>query len=115
MTVLTTVFHSAAGGEIFDYCDCDELLPEGQITRLIRQMLEGVHLLHQTSVVHLDLKVCPSTPLNAHTHRLVYKQKCTAHTRIQQHVHTPKIHFSTLFAPFINILHHHLHIYILPE
>ncbi|XP_029487153.1 serine/threonine-protein kinase 17B-like isoform X3 [Oncorhynchus nerka] len=46
----------AAGGEIFDYCDCDELLPEGQITRLIRQMLEGVHLLHQTSVVHLDLK-----------------------------------------------------------
>ncbi|XP_020354202.1 serine/threonine-protein kinase 17B-like isoform X1 [Oncorhynchus kisutch] len=46
----------AAGGEIFDYCDCDELLPEGQITRLIRQMLEGIHLLHQTSVVHLDLK-----------------------------------------------------------
>ncbi|XP_035629025.1 serine/threonine-protein kinase 17B isoform X3 [Oncorhynchus keta] len=46
----------AAGGEIFDHCDCDELLPEGQITRLIRQTLEGVHLLHQTSVVHLDLK-----------------------------------------------------------
>lgn len=48
---------SAAGGEIFDHCVSEELLPEGQITRLIRQMLEGVHLLHQNSVVHLDLKV----------------------------------------------------------
>ncbi|XP_010877978.1 serine/threonine-protein kinase 17B [Esox lucius] len=46
----------AAGGEIFDHCNCDEPLPEGHITRLIRQTLEGVHLLHQTSVVHLDLK-----------------------------------------------------------
>lgn len=48
---------SAAGGEIFDHCMSEELLPEGQITRLIRQMLEGIHLLHQSSVVHLDLKV----------------------------------------------------------
>ena len=49
---------SAAGGEIFDHCVSDELLPEGQITRLIRQTLEGVHHLHQRSLVHLDLKVC---------------------------------------------------------
>lgn len=48
---------SAAGGEIFNHCVSDELLPEGQITRLIRQMLEGIHLLHQNSLVHLDLKV----------------------------------------------------------
>ncbi|XP_062312377.1 serine/threonine-protein kinase 17B [Osmerus eperlanus] len=46
----------AAGGEIFDHCVSDELLPEGQITRLIRQTLEGVHHLHQRSLVHLDLK-----------------------------------------------------------
>ncbi|KAJ8252807.1 hypothetical protein GJAV_G00205840 [Gymnothorax javanicus] len=46
----------AAGGEIFDHCVSDEPLPERQITRLIRQMLEGIHLLHQCSVVHLDLK-----------------------------------------------------------
>lgn len=46
----------AAGGEIFDHCISDEPLPERQITRLIRQMLEGIHLLHQGSVVHLDLK-----------------------------------------------------------
>ncbi|KAF4086713.1 hypothetical protein AMELA_G00087490 [Ameiurus melas] len=46
----------AAGGEIFDHCVSDELLSEGQIIRLIRQVLEGVHLLHQCNVVHLDLK-----------------------------------------------------------
>ncbi|TRY94182.1 hypothetical protein DNTS_028356 [Danionella cerebrum] len=46
----------AAGGEIFDHCMSEELLPEVQVTRLIRQMLEGIHLLHQSSVVHLDLK-----------------------------------------------------------
>ncbi|KAF5896829.1 serine/threonine-protein kinase 17B, partial [Clarias magur] len=46
----------AAGGEIFDHCVSDELLSEGQIVRLIRQILEGVHLLHQSSIVHLDLK-----------------------------------------------------------
>lgn len=48
---------SAAGGEIFDHCVSDELLPESQITRLIRQTLEGVHHLHQSNLVHLDLKV----------------------------------------------------------
>ncbi|KAA8588350.1 hypothetical protein FQN60_001544, partial [Etheostoma spectabile] len=46
----------AAGGEIFDHCVSEELLPEAQITRLIRQTLEGVHHLHQSSLVHLDLK-----------------------------------------------------------
>lgn len=49
---------SAAGGEIFDHCVSEELLPETQITRLIRQTLEGVHQLHQNNLVHLDLKVC---------------------------------------------------------
>ena len=48
---------SAAGGEIFDHCVSEELLPEFQITRLIRQTLEGVNQLHQSNLVHLDLKV----------------------------------------------------------
>ncbi|CAG11231.1 unnamed protein product, partial [Tetraodon nigroviridis] len=52
------VLEYAAGGEIFDHCVSDELLPESQITRLIRQTLEGVHHLHQSNLVHLDLKVC---------------------------------------------------------
>ncbi|XP_056611689.1 serine/threonine-protein kinase 17B [Triplophysa dalaica] len=53
---LVLLLEYAAGGEIFDHCMSEELLPEGQITRLIRQMLEGIHLLHQSNVVHLDLK-----------------------------------------------------------
>lgn len=52
------VLSSAAGGEIFDHCVSDELLSEGQIVRLIRQILEGINLLHQSNIVHLDLKVC---------------------------------------------------------
>ncbi|MGH0161268.1 UNVERIFIED_CONTAM: hypothetical protein FKN15_053806 [Acipenser sinensis] len=46
----------AAGGEIFDHCASEEALTERQITRLLRQTLEGVHLLHQNNLVHLDLK-----------------------------------------------------------
>ncbi|CAL8326798.1 unnamed protein product [Lota lota] len=50
------VLEYAAGGEIFDHCVSDELLPEAQITRLIRQTLEGVQHLHNSNLVHLDLK-----------------------------------------------------------
>lgn len=53
---IVLVLEYAAGGEIFDHCVSDELLPEAQITRLIRQTLEGVHYLHQSNLVHLDLK-----------------------------------------------------------
>lgn len=55
--VFVLLLLSAAGGEIFDHCVSEELLPEGQIIRLIRQTLEGVHQLHQSNLVHLDLKV----------------------------------------------------------
>ncbi|KAM6985617.1 serine/threonine-protein kinase 17B [Aplochiton taeniatus] len=53
---ITLLLEYAAGGEIFDHCVSEELLPEAQITRLIRQTLEGVHHLHQANLVHLDLK-----------------------------------------------------------
>jgi len=53
----TSSLSSAAGGEIFDHCVSEDLLPEAQITRLIRQTLDGVHNLHQHNLVHLDLKV----------------------------------------------------------
>ncbi|TKS67546.1 Serine/threonine-protein kinase 17B [Collichthys lucidus] len=38
---IVLVLEYAAGGEIFDHCVSDELLPEAQITRLIWQTLEG--------------------------------------------------------------------------
>ncbi|XP_007541670.1 serine/threonine-protein kinase 17B [Poecilia formosa] len=53
---LVLLLEYAAGGEIFDLCVSEELLPEAQVTRLIRQTLEGVQHLHQNQLVHLDLK-----------------------------------------------------------
>ncbi|XP_033863091.1 serine/threonine-protein kinase 17B-like [Acipenser ruthenus] len=53
---IVLVLEYAAGGEIFDHCASEEALTERQITRLLRQTLEGVHLLHQNNLVHLDLK-----------------------------------------------------------
>lgn len=60
MFIFNFSLSSAAGGEIFDLCVSEEMLPEPQITRLIRQTLEGVHNLHQSNLVHLDLKVSRS-------------------------------------------------------
>lgn len=59
---------SAAGGEIFNQCVSDredEAFSEGDVKRLMRQILEGVSFLHQNNVVHLDLKVSGHT--HAHT------------------------------------------------
>ncbi|XP_077436325.1 serine/threonine-protein kinase 17B isoform X4 [Vanacampus margaritifer] len=53
---IVLVLEYAAGGEIFEQCVCDEPLPEADVTRLIRQMLEGVDELHRSNLVHLDLK-----------------------------------------------------------
>ena len=33
------------------------MVSENDIIRLIKQILEGVHYLHQNNIVHLDLKV----------------------------------------------------------
>lgn len=54
-----TLFHSAAGGEIFDQCvaEREEAFKEKDVKRLMRQILEGVSFLHRNNVVHLDLKV----------------------------------------------------------
>ncbi|XP_069081961.1 serine/threonine-protein kinase 17B [Pleurodeles waltl] len=51
------VLEYAAGGEIFNLCLADEeMLSEKEVIRLLCQILEGVHFLHQNDVVHLDLK-----------------------------------------------------------
>ncbi|XP_072455224.1 serine/threonine-protein kinase 17A isoform X1 [Notamacropus eugenii] len=52
------VLEYAAGGEIFDQCvaEREEAFKEEDVQRLMRQILEGVSLLHARNVVHLDLK-----------------------------------------------------------
>ncbi|KAM8730880.1 serine/threonine-protein kinase 17A isoform 1-T2 [Acanthopagrus schlegelii] len=56
---MVLVLEFAAGGEIFNQCVSDredEAFSEGDVKRLMRQILEGVSFLHQNNVVHLDLK-----------------------------------------------------------
>jgi serine/threonine kinase 17 len=59
------VLEFAAGGELHPYCvaDKEDAFTETDVVRLVRQILEGVHYLHQHNIVHLDLKVsiCLST------------------------------------------------------
>ncbi|KAM3917071.1 serine/threonine-protein kinase 17B [Leptodactylus fuscus] len=53
------ILEYAAGGEIFSLCtpDRNDNISEGQIRRLLRQIIEGVKFLHENNVVHLDLKL----------------------------------------------------------
>ncbi|KAM3592903.1 uncharacterized protein V6R79_001423 [Siganus canaliculatus] len=56
---MVLVLEFAAGGEIFNQCVAereDEAFSEDDVKRLMRQILEGVAFLHQSNVVHLDLK-----------------------------------------------------------
>jgi serine/threonine kinase 17 len=53
------VLEFAAGGELHPYCvaEKEDAFTEQDVVRLVRQILEGVHYLHQNNIVHLDLKV----------------------------------------------------------
>ncbi|XP_063790212.1 serine/threonine-protein kinase 17B isoform X2 [Pseudophryne corroboree] len=53
------ILEYAAGGEIFYLCspDKNDNVCERQISRLLRQIIEGVSFLHQNNIVHLDLKL----------------------------------------------------------
>ncbi|XP_053268341.1 serine/threonine-protein kinase 17A [Pleuronectes platessa] len=54
---MVLVLEFAAGGEIFNQCVSeDEAFSEEDVKRLMRQILEGVTFLHQSNIVHLDLK-----------------------------------------------------------
>lgn len=57
-TEIILVLEYAAGGEIFNLClpELAEMVSENDVIRLIKQILEGVHYLHQNNIVHLDLK-----------------------------------------------------------
>ncbi|XP_064419275.1 serine/threonine-protein kinase 17B [Latimeria chalumnae] len=57
-TEIILVLEYVAGGEIFTQCvaEGENAFTEDDVIRLIQQILEGVLMLHQNNIVHLDLK-----------------------------------------------------------
>ncbi|XP_070565912.1 serine/threonine-protein kinase 17A-like [Ptychodera flava] len=66
---LILVLELAAGGELHNHCvgeKEDTEFSERDVVRLLRQIIEAVHYLHERNVVHLDIK--PSNVLLTHSH-----------------------------------------------
>lgn len=56
-TEFVLILEYAAGGEIFDHCvGVKDTFSENTSRRLMRQILDAVHFLHDNDIVHLDLK-----------------------------------------------------------
>ncbi|KAK8759284.1 hypothetical protein V5799_003084 [Amblyomma americanum] len=53
---LILILELAAGGELQHVLDSEECLPEKDVVRLMRQILEAVHFLHDRNIAHLDIK-----------------------------------------------------------
>lgn len=51
------MFHSARGGELFEYINTEGQLEERVTVRLMHQILDGISFLHKNSIAHLDVKV----------------------------------------------------------
>ena len=47
----------ANGGEMQTLLDVEEFIREEDVIRLMRQILEGLHELHDNNIAHLDIKV----------------------------------------------------------
>ncbi|KAL1138185.1 hypothetical protein AAG570_009877, partial [Ranatra chinensis] len=50
------ILELACGGELQTLLDSDEVPTEGQVVRLMKQILDGIVYLHNMNVAHLDLK-----------------------------------------------------------
>lgn len=53
---LILILELAAGGELQHVLDSEECLPEKDVVRLMRQILEAVNFLHDKNIAHLDIK-----------------------------------------------------------
>lgn len=49
--------YSIKGGELFDFIAEKENLTETEAIEFMKQILEGVHYMHQKNIGHFDLKV----------------------------------------------------------
>ncbi|KMQ94108.1 serine threonine-protein kinase 17a [Lasius niger] len=56
-TEMVLVLELAPGGELQMILDRDEVPEERQVARLLKQILDGIAVLHSLNVAHLDIKV----------------------------------------------------------
>ncbi|XP_037075055.1 serine/threonine-protein kinase 17B-like [Pollicipes pollicipes] len=55
-TEIILVLELATGGEMQTLLDVEDFIREDQVIRLMRQILEGLHQLHDNNIAHLDIK-----------------------------------------------------------
>ena len=79
----------------------EESFVEKDVVHLLVQILEGLCFLHESNIVHLDLKVSclPTTHTHAHTHTHACTHACTrththAHSLTHIHTHTHSLSLS---------------------
>lgn len=54
---LVVCLYRATGGEVQTLLDVEQYIREQDVIRLMRQILEGLHQLHDNNIAHLDIKV----------------------------------------------------------
>ena len=93
---------SCAGGELFHECVIEESFVEKDVVHLLVQILEGLCFLHESNIVHLDLKVsCLAiTHTHAHTRTHARTHACTCmhtHPHSLTYTHTHSLSLSLSF------------------
>ena len=53
-------FYSLSGGELFAHLAEKETLTEEECSHYIRQVLEGLHYIHSSNIIHMAVKVSVS-------------------------------------------------------
>ena len=51
------VLELCAGGDLYQYLKLNGILSEDETQSLFRQLIEGLHVLHENAIMHRDLKL----------------------------------------------------------
>ena len=57
MIFFVIFFASVSGGELFERVVAEDNLTESEAAMFIKQILQGLHHMHEKNIIHLDLKV----------------------------------------------------------
>ena len=58
LCALFSIARSLSGGELFDRVAAEDYkMTEAEVIRYVRQVCEGLAYMHESNIVHLDIKV----------------------------------------------------------